>query len=230
MTSVMLDVHFEKPYYKNVEACLIDSPFICHDSEALKVNIPSCEDLLGDKLTAFAPHTIGVPYEKSGHSYTKEVIKQLFDIGCLFPHCENFFLLKTTFETVAKRQLKYRSLEDNISPVLEDIITTSLTLLTRGTSNKQDFDKLLDGIKKIKSFIFSETYNIDKAINHSAKAAYLAFLIKNNADKIELFDPNLNMSKWSLDVIREDVRKHINRLRKIDPEAFFYWYKILSSD
>ena len=42
------------------------------------------DDILGDKLTAFAPNTTGIPYEKSGLSRAMEIIKQLYDIGNLF--------------------------------------------------------------------------------------------------------------------------------------------------
>jgi hypothetical protein len=34
-----------------------------------------------EKLTAFAPNTTGIPYEKNGHSKSMEIIKQLYDIG-----------------------------------------------------------------------------------------------------------------------------------------------------
>ena len=34
------------------------------DGEPVTVNLPSHEDLLGDKLTAFAPHTTGIPFFK----------------------------------------------------------------------------------------------------------------------------------------------------------------------
>ena len=47
-------------------------------SEELTVQTPTLEGLLGDKLAAFAPNTIGVPY---GAGKSMEIIKQLFDIG-----------------------------------------------------------------------------------------------------------------------------------------------------
>ena len=45
---------------------------------------PSFEDLLVDKLSTFAPNTIGIPYLKGEDSRSKEKIKQLFDTGNLF--------------------------------------------------------------------------------------------------------------------------------------------------
>jgi len=49
------------------------------------VTLPTVEALLGDKLTAFAPRTIGIPYEtERGFSQRMQVVKQMFDIGELF--------------------------------------------------------------------------------------------------------------------------------------------------
>jgi len=39
------------------------------------------EDLLGDKLTAFAPNSTGIPYYKGEDSMSMGIIKQLYDIG-----------------------------------------------------------------------------------------------------------------------------------------------------
>ncbi|MBK7097825.1 MAG: hypothetical protein IPH58_05105 [Sphingobacteriales bacterium] len=39
---------------------------------------------MGDKLTAFAPNTTGIPYFKKDDSMSMEIIKQLYDIGNLF--------------------------------------------------------------------------------------------------------------------------------------------------
>ena len=41
--------------------------------------------ILGDKLTAFAPYTIGIPF---GVDKELEIIKQLNDIACLFDELE----------------------------------------------------------------------------------------------------------------------------------------------
>lgn len=48
------------------------------------VKMPSANDLLGDKLTAFAPNTTGIPYFKHGNSMNMEINKQLYDVSCLF--------------------------------------------------------------------------------------------------------------------------------------------------
>ena len=50
----------------------------------LLAKVPCLEDMLGDKLTAFAPNTTGIPYFKKQDSMSMEIIKQLYDIGNLF--------------------------------------------------------------------------------------------------------------------------------------------------
>jgi hypothetical protein len=39
--------------------------------------------MLGDKLTAFAPHTTGIPFFKGHKKCTMEIIKQLYDVASL---------------------------------------------------------------------------------------------------------------------------------------------------
>lgn len=62
----------------------IESPFIKLDSEPLLVTVPKKEDILGDKMTAFAPNTIGIPFYKKDRECNMEIIKQLYDINRLF--------------------------------------------------------------------------------------------------------------------------------------------------
>lgn len=52
---ILLDVLFEDIHYDKIVTLPIASPFLKMDSEPVTVNLPSHEDLLGDKLTAFAP-------------------------------------------------------------------------------------------------------------------------------------------------------------------------------
>lgn len=61
---ILLDVLFEDNWYSRIEQLPIVSPFLAMTGEPLTVNLPSKDDLLGDKLTAFAPNTTGIPYIK----------------------------------------------------------------------------------------------------------------------------------------------------------------------
>ena len=178
--------------------------------------------MLGDKLTAFAPNTTGIPYEKSGHSMAMEIIKQLYDIGNLFDDIENLEIVRETFKQFALKELSYRKLAQNQSIVLKDIFETALCISTRGLEGNGNYTALQNGISQIRAFIFSETYQIEKAIVHSAKAAYLSKLIELNENKLEPFENALQVADWT---IEQPFVTRLNKLKKSNPQAFFYWYK-----
>ncbi|MCF6350490.1 MAG: hypothetical protein L3J23_05595 [Flavobacteriaceae bacterium] len=188
------------------------------------VNIPSLEDILGDKLTAFAPNTTGIPYHKSGNSMSMEIIKQLYDIGNLFDKVSDLNIIKTTFYKFAKTELTYRNNNElNEKDVLEDIYQTSLCIASRGADGIGNFEELQLGIQRIRAYIFSESYHIEKAIIQASKVAYLITLFDNNAIVIERYGNPLQMKDWQ---IIEPMNNKLNKLKKSNPEAFFYWFKI----
>ncbi len=221
---VLLDVLFEEVNYSKIISKPIQSDFIPIVGEPLNVNVPSLEDILGDKLTAYAPNTTGIPYFKKEDSMSMEIIKQLYDIGNLFDLVSDIETIKTTFYRFAKTEIAYRNSNDiTENDVLEDIYQTSLCLVTRGADHKGNFVELQNGIQRISGFIFSESYHIEKAITHASKAAYLSALIKHNASKVEKYKDPSQMNDW---LITEPLSNKLNKLKKSNPEAFFYWYKI----
>ncbi len=221
---ILLDILFEEINYANIISLPVNSDFIPQSGKPLNVNVPSLEDILGDKLTAFAPNTTGIPYFKKDDSMSMEIIKQLYDIGNLFDAVTDIETIKTTFYRFAKTEIAYRNSEGiTENDVLEDIYQTSLCIASRGTEGKGNFDELLNGILRIKGFIFSESYHIEKAIAHASKAAYLSALIQHDAKTIDKFENPLQLKDWQ---IGEPLNSKLNKLKKSNPEAFFYWYKI----
>lgn len=221
---VLLDILFEEVNYTNLVSLPIKSDFVPIIDQPLNVNVPSLEDILGDKLTAFAPNTTGIPYFKKDDSMSMEIIKQLYDIGNLFDAVTDIETIKTTFYRFAKTEIAYRNSEGiNENDVLQDIYATSLCIVTRGADGKGHFDELLNGILRIKGFIFSESYHIEKAIAHASKTAYLSALIQYDAKAIDKYKNPLLMKDWQ---IGEPLNSKLNKLKKSNPEAFFYWYKI----
>jgi hypothetical protein len=77
------------------------------------------------------------------------------------------------------------------------------------------------------SYEISENYHIEKAITDAAKAAYLATIIKHSMEKIEKFINALEVKDWN---IEQPFNTRLNKLKKSNPEAFFYWYKIYKID
>jgi len=221
---VLLDILFEEVHYEKIVQLNIESSFVPMTGEPLKVLAPSIEDITGDKLTAFAPNTTGIPYHKGKDSMSMEIIKQLYDIGNLVDRVENLNILKSTFGKFAKTELAYRELNDLTElDVLDDIYKTSLNIISRGADGEGDFAELFKGITRIRNFIFSENYHIEKAIIHASKAAYITTLIKRDENKIEKFEEPMQIKDWK---VEQPFNTKLNKLKKSNPEAFFYWYKI----
>jgi predicted nucleotidyltransferase component of viral defense system len=221
---VLLDVLFEEINYAKIIKIPIQSVFVPMQESPVMVDIPCLEDMLGDKLTAFAPNTTGIPYFKKEDSMSMEIIKQLYDIGNLLTEVNDTSIIKTTFYRFAKTELTYRDTSAlNEQDVLEDIFQTSLCIASRGVDGKGDFKELQLGIQRIGSFIFSESYHLEKAIVHASKAAYLSSLIKYDAKEVEKFKNPTQIKDW---LIGEPMNIKLNKLKKSNPEAFFYWYKI----
>ena len=221
---ILLDILFEKSNYQQIIELPIKSKFFISNDEELTVKLPSKNDLLGDKLTAFAPNTTGIPYFKKGRSMSMEIMKQLYDIASLVDIADNMDVLAETFKTFTKTELSYRN-RDNLSynDVIEDIIQTSLCIVSRGATGNGNFDELQSGIQRVSRFIFSESFHLEKAIIMASKAAYIASLIRHNSREIDIFSTPLQMKEWN---IINPLWPRLNRLKKSNPEAFFYWYKI----
>ena len=182
------------------------------------------EDILGDKLTAFAPNTTGIPYFKKEDSMSMEIIKQLYDIGNLLDKVKDAKIIKSTFYRFAKTELTYRDTKGlTEEDVLADIFQTSLYIATRGSDGKGEFEELQLGMDRVRGYIFSESYHLEKAITDASKSAYLSALIKYDAKKVEMFKNPLELKDW---LIAEPMNTKLNKFKKSHPEAFFYWYKI----
>jgi predicted nucleotidyltransferase component of viral defense system len=222
---ILLDILFEDNNYKKVSPFKIKSQFLISSTSPVEVQIPSFADLLGDKLTAFAPNTTGIPYFKHDNSMSMEIIKQLYDIGNLVDVTDDLTTVKETFGKIVKTEIAYRKLKNGTADaVLNDVYQTALCLTMRGADGKGNFEELLAGIIRITGYIFSEPYHIDKAITHASKAAYISRLIAADKKEIEKFTSPDTIGDWNIDAPHNTK---LNKLKKSNPEAFFYWYKAI---
>ncbi len=222
---VLLDVVFDSNHYQHELSLPIRSKFMLNAGEDILVRVPSAEDLLGDKLTAFAPNTTGIPYERSGNSMSMEIIKQLYDIGNLFEVVSTPAVIRETFIRFSRAGISLRNLAGaDYTHVSADIFETALCLSLRGAAGTGNFSALQKGIQRVSSFIFSESYYIEKAILHAARAAYLAKLAESNADTLHRYGNATEIS--GLQIASPHLGK-LQKLKKSNPEAFFYWYQAI---
>jgi predicted nucleotidyltransferase component of viral defense system len=214
---ILLDILYQKSHYgKDVQQTKIKSPFLKLSGKITEVTTPKTEAILGDKLTAFAPETTGVQYGKGKEI---EIIKQLFDIGHLFDMVSDIKIVSDVFEKFAKTELNYRDLSSlSHSDVLDDIIKTAMNISTSGHTDPDNYGELLSGVNRIKNFIFSEKFQIEKAKVLAAKTAYMASIIKSKTSIINRFNNPKEIADW---VIEQPSETKLNKLKISSPEAFF---------
>ena len=223
---ILLDVLFEETHYSKIVSLPIQSPVLITDEPMVMVNLPSHEDLLGDKLTAFAPHTTGIPYFKGEKKCPMEIIKQLFDIASLFDITDELATTRETFVKFAAIELQYRHQNpDNIQQVLDDIYQTAICICLRGLQNPDEYKLLQDGINRIGGFMIGGKYTLDSAIVNAAKAAYLSKLIEKGRNEIHHYSPDL-LGELTDQVLQQPMPTKLNKLKKTHPEAFYYFNEI----
>lgn len=214
---ILLDILLERNLYSRLIQVEVNLPILSLGGEKIFLSCPGIECLLGDKLTAFAPNTTGIPY-RAGKQL--EIIKQLFDIAMLFEVVEQLDLVNETHSKIAVKELAYRGMTDlSQNEVLQDTINTGLLIALRGHTD--EFSELLDGIKRIGGFLFSGNFTIDKAILCASKATLLAAYLLMKENTLTRFDTSMDISKWA---IQNPEYTKINKLKKTSPEAFYYFY------
>jgi len=178
---------------------------------------PTLGAILGDKLTAYGPNTTGVPITKP-----KEVLKQIYDVAGIFDRIESLESVRDNFIKVASRELSYRGLNpDKYQVIIDDIIDCSHNYCVYGRVNKELFKTMQQGVSQLGSFIYGEKFRQPQGQIAVAKAAYIAKLIERNQTKIDRFDKNIDMKDW---VISDHNYSALNKLKKHNLEAFYYWY------
>lgn len=193
--------------------------------EEIEVPIPSINSITGDKLTAFAPKTIGIPY---GIGKSMEIIKQLFDIGILFEHISDLREVYDSYRNVAELESGYRKLKLPIEAFLDDSVVTSFLVCQSGFKGCVDNDEtkeLKDGIKRIKSHIFRGKYSILKAKSDASKVAYLASMMRDGRMDIDFGKIRKNRQDLEIiiDINLTDNYSILNKLKKISPDSFYLW-------
>jgi hypothetical protein len=131
---ILLDVLHEQVGYSKTIQKPLTSSFIENEDAAVLVTMPDINSITGDKLTAFSPNTIGIPYSKGGHDRGMEIIKQLYDLSCLYEQVDDISIVREVFERFCAVESRYR--EHGFSPeaVLEDAQINALSICFRKAS------------------------------------------------------------------------------------------------
>lgn len=156
---ILLDIVFDELKYKNSIKKEINSHFVKCTDPLLSVNIPSIDEMLGDKLTAFAPKTIGILYKSENQKYSKhvEIIKQIYDVAKLYDHMKDLNIVKQTFNDVAKIQIKNRKLDVLPNDCIKDTIEACKLIISEGRygGTKEEYELLKKGYIGFKNYVVS---------------------------------------------------------------------------
>jgi hypothetical protein len=218
---ILLDILYSPNPYPEMMEIPIQHAWISTSGEILTVTMPTFASILGDKLTAFAPKTTGILYTKNR---PVEIIKQLYDIAFLFDAITDaeLSIVISSYGKVVAEEIGFRKLAVGANAVLTDTFEACYELALRNTASPE-FEQLFLGIRNFTNFIIG-SFNIDEATAAAAKVAYLTELIKTDAKVIERYiNPN-QISDWMIE--GNDFNK-LNKLKKNNPEAFYYWYRAL---
>ncbi|MBP93061.1 MAG: hypothetical protein CMC55_02960 [Flavobacteriaceae bacterium] len=218
---ILLDILYTPNPYPELMEIPIAHDWIQTTGTVTAVLMPTFDAILGDKLTAFAPKTTGILYSKNR---PVEIIKQLFDVAFLMDNITDLKVVQNSYNKVVDEEIKFRKLEVSAKQVLEDTQGACFVLSTRD-ANSEEFKHLQLGINNFTNFTISR-FNIEEAITAASKTAYLAEVLKNETlTKLEVFKSPSQVKDW---VIENQQFQKLNKLKKSNPEAFFYWYNTVS--
>lgn len=220
--TILLDVLFEENHYPLLVKKKLGSSLLITDSAETEIMVPSINCILGDKLTAFAPHTTGVGINEKKEL---EIVKQLFDCATLLRSMSDFSEVKCSYHAIVSAELSYRNLPIPGSEVLKDTILSALCIAGRGSLYKSpDFAVYARGIRALKTHLLRKDYDMSAAGFDAVQVMYLAASILRDAEQFELpsdFEPYRQLK-----IERPEFAK-LNSMKKISMEHFAYIYESL---
>lgn len=226
---ILLDILFAENHYPKLVETSLGTEWILQTDKSVLVITPDINSILGDKLTAFAPNTTGIPYNAEKE---KEILKQLFDIGNLFDLLTDINVFKKSFLETAKGEIEYRPERKikSVEQVLQDTIDTALLIAKKDILKTEDekakFTEINIGINQFRNFVFVGKFEILEAQVASAKAAYLASVILADKNELTKFSETIPLTDY---LISNTNYNFLNKRLKFvaKGEALFYWFQTI---
>lgn len=221
---VLLDVVHERNLYPVVEAVPLPPAFI--DGEGT-LPVPTIEGLLGDKLTAFAPNTTGVPLNERS---TMQFMKQVFDVGELFDAAADMAAVREAHKRIFTAENGYRGGTYTLEQGLDDTFATAYRIACVGLG-KAPADgrcELLEkGRRELDSHLVGYRFRREDLKTAAAKAALLARVLRTDSAP-EFTDLRYDDSKIeSLRNVRFASAFAAIAKLKTTPAAIWYWQQAL---
>ncbi len=214
--TILLDVLFENIHYGSTIERPIKNELLLTEGDDLTVTIPDVNGILGDKLTAFAPHTTGIPF---GVNKELEILKQLFDCGSLFDAMSDYNEVCASYHKIVKAETEYRGLPLSPKEVLMDTITGSLSIASKGQLFEEDYSYFKDGISRLRNHVLGGKFSGEIAGAYASRVLYLASSMLVGADSVtKIHDQN----NYAGQMVELPKPKSFSYLRIVDPIAYGY--------
>ncbi len=215
---ILLDVLFEENHYSELVSRKIQNELLLTGPEYLEITLPSADCILADKLTAFAPHTTGIPLN-AGKDL--EVMKQFYDVTSLldiFVDCNKVW---DTYKSIAQTELAYRGIAASVKECLWDTFHSALCIAARGKFQPEEYPIYVKGTRELRNHIYAETYTPEIAATQAPKVMYLAACLLSGSNYTPVTaDDVFPDRKPSLDKLLP-----LSYLKKVNPEAYSYVIK-----
>jgi hypothetical protein len=224
---VFLDVLDAEPPYPHLIAVPIRNNLLEVDRHVM-VTMPDLNGLAGDKLTAFAPRTLGIPF---GAGKSMEIVKQLFDLGALFERIDNLALVSETYTRVWAQQSSFLGYTGSPIETLDDTRDAAFLLSQaefRMSVSTPGLDEMLNGIRQISGYLLGIEFTKREARIAASRVALLATLIRRKRLGTSMEEYRFSSDAYAKIAGRQLVDRFriLNKLGTIAPEAFLHWCRI----
>jgi hypothetical protein len=234
---LLLDVVEEAREVHTIVTRPIRTSFLEPERERL-VRVPTVESLLGDKLTAFAPHTIGVPFysPKNGEEQLQQVAKQLFDVGVLFDAATNFDTVARTYDAVFAQESEYRDNRHSREAALDDTWRACLSLTATKPALLAGFPDarlLHEGLDKMRGHLTTPAYVADREARRrlAAKAAVLVAHLRAGGPfdfASDRYARNAEqLAALQAATLNGTPLAWIDGVKGANDEAYYYWHRAI---
>lgn len=212
---ILLDVLFEENHYAETVEKEICNDLLLTEPEYLEVRIPSADCILADKLTAFAPHTTGIPL---GANKDMEVMKQFYDVLSLLDIFTGCKKVLPTYKSIAQAEIAYRGIDVSPDDCLWDTFEAAFCIASRGKRNAAEYPLYVRGIRDLRGHIYAENYSPEIAAIRAVKAMYVVMCLLTGNEYRRITDE----SKFIDRKITHLTLSSLNYLRKVNLEAYAY--------
>lgn len=212
---ILLDIVFmENPYSALIERD-IRNDILLTEGDPSKIIMPSADCILGDKMTAFAPHTTGI---QLGINKELEIMKQLYDVSILSNILKDQQELWKTYDRVVAEEIAFRDIEEDRDSVLRDTIRTAACIIGRGYTDAEEYPMYVEGANALDSHLLQGKYNGEVAAENACQVMYLAACVL----KRKVFERIKHPKNYLAESMGKSKYKKLSYMKKHKLEAYGY--------